>query len=114
MVVIKLIDAATDEAPARWREKIAISTAGLACAIFLESGGYTVQPVAAPPSTAAEQTKRNKDGGRSQKLRLFNRGNARSGTFSIIGISQLPNPPMKAGITRKKIIRNAWAVIIVL
>jgi len=34
--------------------------------------------------------------------------------LSIIGISQLPNPPMNAGITRKKIIRNAWAVMIVL
>lgn len=82
--------------------------------MFLERGGYTVQPVAAPPSTAAEQTRRNKDGGRSQKLRLFSRGNARSGTFSIIGISQLPNPPINAGITKKKIMRNACAVIIVL
>jgi hypothetical protein len=26
----------------------------------------------------------------------------------------LPKPPINAGITRKKIIRNAWAVIIVL
>lgn len=84
-----------------------MSTAGLAWAMFLERGGYTVHPVAAPPSTAAEQTRRKREGGRSQKLRLFNRGKARSGTFSIIGISQLPNPPIKAGITRKKIIRKA-------
>lgn len=104
---MKLIDAATEDAPARWREKIAISTAGLACAMFPAKGGYTVQPVAAPPSTAAEQTRSKRDGGRSQKLRLFNRGNARSGTLSIIGINQLPNPPINAGITRKKIIRNA-------
>lgn len=82
--------------------------------MFLERGGYTVHPVAAPPSTAAEQTRRNRDGGRSQKLRLFIRGNARSGMFNIIGINQLPNPPINAGITRKKIIKNAWAVIIVL
>lgn len=74
---MKLIDAATEDAPARWREKIAMSTAGLAWAIFLERGGYTVHPVAAPPSTAAEATRRKRDGGRSQKLRLFMRGNAR-------------------------------------
>jgi len=75
--------------------------------MFLERGGYTVQPVAAPPSTAAEQTSKNSEGGSSQKLRLFSRGNARSGILSIIGINQLPKPPIKAGITKKKIIRNA-------
>lgn len=37
-----------------------------------------------------------------------------SGAPSIRGISQFPNPPMKIGITIKKIIRNAWAVTIVL
>jgi hypothetical protein len=111
---MKLIEAITDEAPARWREKIAISTAGLAWAILLDKGGYTVHPVAAPPSTAAEQTRRNREGGKSQNLRLFNRGNARSGMLSIIGINQFPNPPINAGITKKKIIKNAWAVTIVL
>lgn len=91
-----------------------MSTAGLAWARLLARGGYTVQPVAAPPSTAAEQTRRKREGGRSQNLRLFSRGKAKSGTFSIIGINQLPNPPIKAGMTRKKIIKKAWAVIIVL
>lgn len=91
-----------------------MSTAGLACAMFLDKGGYTVHPVAAPPSTAADVTRRRREGGRSQNLRLFIRGNARSGRLSIIGINQLPNPPINAGITKKKIIRNAWAVIIVL
>lgn len=33
-----------------------------------------------------------------------------SGQFSIKGINQFPNPPSSTGITRKKIIRNAWAV----
>lgn len=37
-----------------------------------------------------------------------------SGAPSISGISQLPNPPMNTGITRKKIIKNAWAVTRVL
>jgi hypothetical protein len=33
-----------------------------------------------------------------------------SGQFNMRGISQFPNPPRKTGITRKKIMRNAWAV----
>lgn len=37
-----------------------------------------------------------------------------SGAPSINGRSQFPNPPIKIGITRKKIIRNAWAVTTVL
>lgn len=38
-VVIKLIAPKIDEIPARWREKMAISTEGPAWAIFLERGG---------------------------------------------------------------------------
>ena len=37
-----------------------------------------------------------------------------SGAPSIRGSSQFPNPPINTGITRKKIIRNAWAVTTVL
>ena len=33
-----------------------------------------------------------------------------SGAPSIKGTSQLPNPPIKIGITIKKIIIKAWAV----
>lgn len=54
------------------------------------------------------------DGGRSQNLILLRRGKAISGAPSIRGRSQLPNPPMNTGITRKKIIRKAWAVTTVL
>jgi hypothetical protein len=39
MVEMKFTDAIMDEAPARWREKIARSTDGPACAIFLDKGG---------------------------------------------------------------------------
>lgn len=46
-------------------------------------------------------------GGRSQNLILFRRGNAMSGAPSIKGTNQFPNPPIKTGITKKKIIRNA-------
>ena len=50
------------------------------------------------------------DGGRSQKLMLFIRGNAISGAPSINGTNQFPNPPIMIGITMKKIITKAWAV----
>jgi hypothetical protein len=41
---------------------------------------------------------------------LFNLGNAISGAPIIKGTNQLPKPPIKAGITIKKIIIKAWAV----
>jgi hypothetical protein len=113
-VVIKFSAPKMDEAPAKCREKIAISTEGPAWAIFLESGGYTVHPVPAPFSTAADETSRIREGGRSQNLKLFSRGKAISGAPSIKGNSQFPNPPINTGITRKKIIRKAWAVTRVL
>jgi hypothetical protein len=113
-VVIKFSAPKIDEAPAKWREKIARSTEGPAWARFLASGGYTVHPVPAPFSTAAEETKRIKEGGNNQNLKLFSRGKAMSGAPSIKGNIQLPNPPINIGITMKKIIINAWAVTIVL
>jgi len=39
IVVINLIEARIDDAPARWREKMARSTDPPACAMFLERGG---------------------------------------------------------------------------
>lgn len=113
-VVIKLIAPKIEEAPAKWREKIAKSTDGPAWAKFLARGGYTVQPVPAPFSTAAEDTRRIRDGGNSQNLILFSRGKAMSGAPSMRGRSQFPNPPINTGMTKKKIITNAWAVTIVL
>lgn len=68
----------------------------------------------APFSTAADDTRRINDGGRSQNLILFSRGNAMSGAPSMSGSSQLPKPPINTGMTKKKIIRNAWAVTSVL
>ena len=49
-------------------------------------------------------------GGSNQNLILFIRGNAISAAPNIRGTSQLPNPPIRIGITIKKIIINAWAV----
>lgn len=113
-VVIKLIAPKIDAAPAKCSEKIAKSTDGPECARLLERGGYTVHPVPAPFSTAADDTKRISEGGSNQNLRLFRRGNAISGAPSINGRSQLPKPPINTGITIKKIIRNPWAVTSVL
>ena len=66
----------------------------------------------------AEQTlllkRRRREGGRSQKLMLFSRGKAMSGAPIKTGTNQLPNPPIIAGITIKKIIKRACAVIITL
>lgn len=81
---------------------------------MLAKGGYTVQPVPAPDSTAEEAKSKRKEGGRSQKLMLFIRGNAMSGAPIISGISQLPKPPIMIGITIKKIITKACAVTITL
>jgi hypothetical protein len=75
--------------------------------MFLDRGGYTVHPVPAPFSTAADESNRISDGGSSQNLILFRRGKAMSGAPSIRGRSQLPNPPMNTGITKKKIIKKA-------
>ena len=67
-----------------------------------------------PASTVEEARRSRNDGGRSQKLMLFIRGNAMSGAPIIRGTNQLPNPPIMMGITMKKIITKAWAVTITL
>ena len=114
MVLIKLILFMIDDAPARCREKIATSTDGPLCVTFLAKSGYTVHPVPAPFSTITDMININKDGNRSHSLMLFIRGNAMSGAPNINGSNQFRSPPMNMGITNKKIIRNAWAVMIVL
>lgn len=86
------------------------STDAPAWAKFPANGGYTVHPVPAPASTIEDANRRRNDGGRSQKLILFIRGNAISGAPIIKGTNQFPKPPIIIGITIKKIITNAWAV----
>jgi len=71
------------------------------------SGGYTVQPVPAPLSTREESRRSLRDGGSSQKEMLFLRGNALSGAPISSGTNQLPKPPIRVGLTLKKILRNA-------
>jgi len=109
-VLIKLIAPRIDETPARCREKIAKSTEPPLWAILLDRGGYTVQPVPAPLSTRALESSRTRAGTKNQKLILLRRGNAISADPSIKGTSQLPNPPIRIGMTIKKIITKAWAV----
>lgn len=113
-VVMKLMAPRMEETPAKWSEKMARSTEAPAWARLPARGGYTVQPVPAPASTVDEASSRRNDGGRSQKLMLFIRGNAMSGAPIIRGTNQLPNPPIMIGITMKKIITKAWAVTITL
>jgi hypothetical protein len=66
--------------------------------------------VPAPESAIAELKAKSTDGGRSQNEKLLRRGKAMSGQESIKGSIQFPNPPIATGITKKKIIKIAWAV----
>jgi len=114
IVTMKLIAPKIELVPERWKLKIAKSTEGPECAWIDDNGGYTVHPVPAPVSTNAEKRSINNDGGNNQKLILFIRGNAISGAPINNGTNQLPNPPIKIGITMKKIIKIACAVMITL
>jgi hypothetical protein len=113
-VVIKFIAPKIDEIPAKCKLKIAKSTDPPEWKSIDDNGGYTVQPVPAPPSTKLDDTNKIKAGGSNQKDILFNRGNAMSGAPIINGTNQLPKPPIITGITKKKIIMKAWAVTITL
>jgi len=70
--------------------------------------------VATPPSTIEDVSRRIRAIGSNQNLRLLRRGKAMSGAEIMSGINQFPKPPINTGITKKKIIRNAWAVTTVL
>lgn len=114
VVEMKFTAPRMEDTPARCREKMARSTDAPACAIPLARGGYTVHPVPAPLSTVLLVRRRVNDGGRSQNLMLFIRGNAISGAPSISGTNQFPKPPIMIGITMKKIMTKAWAVTMTL
>jgi len=107
IVVIKLMAPKMEDIPARCRLKIVRSTDAPAWDRLAERGGYTVHPVPAPDSVKPPLKRRVREGGSSQKLRLFIRGNAMSGAPIINGINQFPNPPIIMGITIKKIMTKA-------
>jgi hypothetical protein len=102
-----LIAPIIDDAPAKCKLKIPKSTAAPECASIPLNGGYTVHPVPTPTSIKLEINNKINDVGNNQKLKLFKRGKAISGAPIKIGTNQLPNPPIKIGITMKKIIINA-------
>jgi len=81
---------------------------------MFDKGGYTVQPLPAPVAVNEDEISIKRDGGNSQNLILFIRGKAISGAPIMIGMSQLPNPPIMMGMTMKKIMMKAWAVTITL
>lgn len=112
IVVMKLIAPRIEDTPARWSEKMAISTPIPLWNICVDRGGYTVHPVPTPLSVIDDISSNDRDGGSSQNLILFIRGKAISGAPIIIGTSQFPNPPIIIGITIKKIITKACAVTI--
>lgn len=114
IVVMKFIAPNIDEIPAKCKLNIAKSIDPPEWYSILANGGYTVHPVPAPPSTKLEANSNIIAGGNSQKLILFNLGNAMSGAPIINGTIQFPKPPIKIGITIKNIITNAWAVTITL
>lgn len=109
-VLIKFTAPNKEEIPAKCNEKIAKSTEAPECPKVELRGGYTVHPVPAPLSASPLRRRRIRAGIKNQNLILFIRGNAMSGDPIISGTSQFPNPPIKIGITIKKIIMKAWAV----
>lgn len=110
-VAIKFIAPKIDAIPARCKLNIAKSTAPPLWYSIDDNGGYTTHDVPAPLSTNADDTNNVNDAGINQKLMLFNRGNAISGAPIINGTNKFPNPPINTGITKKKIMMNACAVI---
>lgn len=85
IVVMKLMAPKIEETPAKCKEKMVRSTEAPAWARLPAKGGYTVQPVPAPASTIEDARSSRNEGGRSQKLILFIRGNAISGAPIIRG-----------------------------
>src|SRR5882672_2099548 len=105
MVVMKLMAPRIEEAPARWIDRMAKSTAGPGWP-EVDGGAYNVQPVPTPlapgsPSTKVDSSSNAKEAGSSQNEMLFMRGKAMSGAPIISGTNQLPKPPIMAGMTMK-------------
>lgn len=110
LVTIKLIELKIDDTPAICKDKIKKSTLILFEPSSLLKGGQIVHPVPGPKSIIILINNNHSLNGISQNENLFNRGKIKSGQISIIGIIQLPKPPINAGITIKKIINKACLV----
>ena len=97
----KLIEPPIEEAPAICILKIPKSTPILWCPIKLDKSGYKIHPILTPVSTSLLKISNLILGGRSHKDKLFNRGKAISAHPNIKGSNQLPNPPIRTGISKK-------------
>jgi len=111
IVEIKLIELAMEDNPAICKEKIIISIEEDIKYCNEVNGGYIVQPTPFNTPFKEEEIIKIREGIKSKKLILFNRGKHKSIVLIIIGINQFPKPPIIAGITIKKIIIIAWIVI---
>lgn len=109
---MKLIPPIIDETPAKWREKIARSTESELLNFHEVKGGYKVHPTLSPSPEKNLIVIILRDRGNNQNLILFSRGKIISGAARRRGKSQLPKPPIKIGMTIKKIITNACTVTI--
>lgn len=107
---IKLIDLKIDEIPFKWREKIIKFRV---IKFWLINGGYNVHPVLILLLIIIFNIINIIEGISNQKLKLFNRGNKRSDDINIKGNNQFLSLPIIIGIVIKKIIINAWMVIII-
>lgn len=94
------------------REKIIISIEEDIKYWIEVKGGYIVQPTPFITLFIEELIINIKEGINIQKLILFIRGKHKSTVLTIIGTSQLPKPPIIAGITIKKIMIIACVVTI--
>ena len=107
IVVMKLIAPRIELAPAMCSDRITRSNAGPLCP-DVDKGGYITQPPPNPsspptPGTNMLMISSVSEKGSSQNEILFMRGKAMSGAPIISGTNQLPNPPIIAGMTMKKI-----------
>src|ERR1700744_5509957 len=112
IVVMKFIAPSNELIPAKCSANNVQSMPGPGSYVAFDSGGYSVQPEPDSP-ISSPVTIRQKAGGSSQKLMLLRRGKAMSGEPIISGMNQLPNPPISAGMTEKKIISSPCDVTIV-
>jgi len=106
IVVLNFNEPKIELKPAICKENIAKSTPIPSWAIFLLKGGYKVHPVPTPVDKINLNFIKIIEEGNNQKLKFFSRGKAISGTPKCKGINQFPKPPIKTGITKKKIITN--------
>ena len=88
IVQIKFIEPAIEDIPAKCKLKIAKSIEAPEWPFIELNGGYATQEQPAPLSTRLEINNKSKDGGKSQKLRLFNRAKAISVEPIKIGTNQ--------------------------